>query len=126
VPYELSFTTTLTVSDATQYINDCCWGGDLIRDRLMPMVADRYLDVRTDQEDWGWFIWFREGAIRLALDIHCDDVELGAFRIRLTSRRKKLLRSEVLDTPELDRLCDAVSKIVLAWAGPVSVERVED
>ena len=93
VPYQLSFTAAVTVTDGrSRYINDCCWGGDVIRNRLMPVVAERYQEVRTEQEDWGWFIWFRDGAIRLAVDIFCDDIPSGAFRVRLTSRRKKANR----------------------------------
>lgn len=126
MPYELSFTATVTVSDPSRYINDCCWGGDVIRDRLLPVVEGRYQEIRTHQEDWGWFIWFRDGAIRLALDICCDKIDDGVFRIRLTSRRKKLLRSAVVDTPELDRLRDIVTSAMAVWAGSLRSERVED
>ena len=126
VPYEVSFTAPFAVADPTHYINDCCWGGDVIRDRLMPLVAKGYQSVQTDQEDWGWFIWFRDGAIRLAIDIHCDDISAGAFRVRLTSRRKKLIGSEVLDTPELDRLRDTLLSATAAWTGPVRIEKVDD
>lgn len=96
----------MTVTDRSRYINDCCWGGDVIRDWLMAVVAEQYQEIRTEQEDWGWFIWFRDGAIRLAVDIFCDDIASGAFRVRLTSRRKKLIGSEILDTPELEQLRD--------------------
>jgi len=126
VPYELSFTAAVAVSDAGQYINDCCWGGDVIRDRLLPVVRDGYQEIRTEQEDWGWFIWFREGSVRLAVDIHCDDAEAGAFRIRLTSRRRKWLGSEIVDTPELERLREAVLSTLAAWAGSISSEHVDD
>jgi hypothetical protein len=126
VPYELSFTAPVAVTDPSQYINDCCWGGDVIRDRLMPVVAEGYQALRTDQEDWGWFIWFRDGAIRLAIDIHCDDSPEGAFRVRITSRRKKLIGSEVVDTPELDRLREKLLRSMSAWVGSVRIERVDD
>ena len=127
VPYELSFTAAVTVMDGrSRYINDCCWGGDVIRDRLMPVVAERYQEIRTEQEDWGWFIWFRDGAIRLAIDIFCDDIASGAFRVRLTSRRKKLIGSEILDTPELERLRDLLVSAMDAWAESLQTERVED
>ena len=55
-PYELSFTATVPVGDSSQYINPCCWGGDIIRDRLMSPLAAQYGEIRTGQEDWGWFI----------------------------------------------------------------------
>jgi hypothetical protein len=126
VPYELSFTAPVAVSDSSHYINDCCWGGDLVRDRLMPLLSESYHTIRTDQEDWGWFLWFRDGAIRLAVDIHCDDVAASAFRIRLTSRRKKLIGSEIVDTPELDRLRDVLLPAMGAWTGSLRIERVDD
>jgi hypothetical protein len=127
VPYELSFTAAVTVKDGrSRYINDCCWSGDVIRDRLMPVVAERYQEIRTEQEDWGWFIWFRDGAIRLAIDIFCEDIASGAFRVRLTSRRKKLIGSEILDTPELERLRDLLVSAMDAWAESLQTERVED
>jgi hypothetical protein len=126
VPYEVSFAAPVAVPDPTHYINDCCCGGDVIRDRLLPLVEEGYQAIHTDQEDWGWFIWFRDGAIRLAIDIHCDDIPIGAYRVRLTSRRKKLIGSDVLDTPELDRLRDKLLRVMAAWAVSVRVERVED
>jgi hypothetical protein len=126
VPYEVSFTATLDPSDPSIYINPCCWAGDVISDRLIPVVEQRYQDVRSGQEDWGWFIWFRDGAIRLAVDIHCDEPTAGAFRVRLTSRRKKLIGSEMIDTPELDRLREWVTSSIAAWARSVRTERVED
>jgi hypothetical protein len=92
----------------------------------MSVVADRYQEIRTDQEDWGWFILSRDGAIRLAVDICCDDIERGAFRIRLTSRRRKLLRSQILDTSELDRLREVVLSAMSAWARSLRTERVGD
>jgi hypothetical protein len=92
----------------------------------MPAVAERYQEIRTGQEDWGWFIWFRDGAIRLAVDIFYDDITSGAFRVRLTSRRKKLIGSEILDTPELERLRDLLVSATAAWAESLQTERVED
>ena len=126
VPYEINFAAPIEVSDSTHYINDCCWGGDVVRDRLLPLLSEKYQTIRTDQEDWGWFLWFRDGAIRLAVDIHCDHIVGSAFRIRLTSRRKKLIGSEIVYTPELDRLRDVLLPAMAAWTGSLRIERVED
>jgi hypothetical protein len=30
MPYEVAFTKTLQVSEANRYINECCWGGDVV------------------------------------------------------------------------------------------------
>jgi hypothetical protein len=89
-------------------------------------LEQRYPDLRSRQEDWGWFIWFRDDAVRLAVDIHCDQPTVGAFRIRLTSPAKKLIGSEMIDTTELDRLRDVVTSSIAAWAGPVRIECAED
>ena len=125
MPYELSFTKAVGVQDREQYINECCIGGDVVRDVLLPLVSSRYEDVQTEQEDWGWFIWFRKGPVRLAIDIFTDDPEIGAFRIHLTSRVKRFLAFErVVDSPELDALRDAVVEVLSAWAGRVSCEAI--
>jgi hypothetical protein len=125
VPYELSFTRAVRIQDRDQYINECCVGGDVVRDELLPIVTARYEDVQTEQEDWGWFIWFRKGPVRLAIDIFTDDPDVGAFRIHLTSRTKRLLVFDrVTDTPELDELREAVTARLTVWAGHVRSEVV--
>jgi len=125
MPYEVSFTKQVPIVDREQYINECCIGGDVVVNHLLPSVRARYSDVETNQEDWGWFIWFRQGTIRLAIDVFTDDPE-GAFRIHLTSRTKGWLRSSVVDTPELDELRGLVVSGLQAWgAADVSVTRVD-
>jgi hypothetical protein len=123
--WELSFTKRLTVSGPELYINDCCWGGDQIRDYLLPLVEGCYEKIQTCQEDWGWFIWFRRPPVRLAIDIYCDDPEQGEFRVRLSAQRKRWLfdRAEI-DTPELERLKDEVVARLNQWVGKVEIERV--
>lgn len=79
-------TTRLTAPDPDIYINDCCWGGDVIRDWLLSIISGTYQKVFTEQEDWGWLLWFQSGTARLAIDIFCDDIPNCKFRIRLTSR----------------------------------------
>jgi hypothetical protein len=123
--YELSFTKRLTVSDSEMYINDCCWGGDQVRDYLLPLVEGRYEKIQTGQEDWGWYIWFRRSPLRFAIDIYCDDPERGEFRVRLSAQRKRwpFDRSEI-DTPELEELKEQVIARLTAWAGKVEIEWV--
>ena len=122
MPYELSFTKKFSVPDEAIYINPCCWGGDVIRDRLLPLVETRYTEIMTAQEDWGWFIWFKRGEVSLAIDIHTDDPEIGAFRVLLYSRKRKLLFfSQEIDTPELEELKDLVAAELQRWAGAIEV-----
>ena len=118
MPYEVSFTKRVAIQDREDYINDCCVGGDAVRDRLLPAVQARYGDVDTNQEDWGWFIWFRKGHVSLAVDIFTDDPEKGDFRIHLTSREKRLLVfDDAVDTPELEELRTLVVADLSDWVG---------
>jgi len=118
VPYVLSFTKQVHVTDPDQYINTCCYGGDIVSDRLLPSIRKRYEAIQANQEDWGWFIWFRSGAVRLAIDIFCDDPEVGAFRMHLTSRTPRfLLGDSVIDTPDLQDVKQLVSDEITNWVG---------
>ena len=127
MPYELTFTHPIAPPAEAEYINDCCHGGDVITARLLPIVTARYEDVDTGQEDWGWFIWFRQGAVRLAIDVFTDDPETGQFRIHLTARTTRLLvLSTVIDTPELEDVRALVLAELTPWVGgPVSVTRLD-
>src|SRR5687768_16140774 len=115
MPYEVAFSKPIGISDREQYINDCCVGGDIVVDRLLPAIRQRYTGIQTNQEDWGWFIWFRKSGVRLAVDVFTDDPDTGAFRIRLTSTIKKLLFEKVADTPELDELRALVESELRKW-----------
>ena len=118
MPYEVSFTKRVPVLDREDYINECCVGGDAVRDRLLPVVQARYGDVDTNQEDWGWFIWLRQGDVSLAIDIFTDDPDEGAFRLHLTSRTKRLLLfDQIVDTPELEELRSLVVADLAEWVG---------
>ena len=118
MPYELSFTKRVPVIDRELYINACCVGGDVVVNRLLPAVRARYAGIQTNQEDWGWFIWFRQGHVRLAVDVFTDDPDEGVFRVLLTSRTRRLLVLDtVVDTPELEDLRALVVAELTAWAG---------
>ena len=128
MPYEISFTKRVPILDREQYINDCCIGGDVVVDQLLVSVQSRYADVQMNQEDWGWFIWFRKGKVRLAIDVFTDDSEVGAFRVHLTSRTKRwLVLDSVIDTPELEDLRVQVASQLAVWAGiAVKVVRLDN
>lgn len=116
MPYEISFTRRVAITDREQYINECCVGGDAVVDALLPAVSAQYEDIQTNQEDWGWFIWFKKGAVKLAIDVHTDDGDAGEFRIRLTSRTKRFLAYKEADTPELDELRTLVEAELRQWS----------
>ena len=100
IPYEVSFTRRVEITDREQYFNDCGIGSDVVVDQLLPAMRARYTDVQTNQENWGWFIWIRKGPVRLAIDVFTDDPDGGVFRLHLTSRTKRfLMLDKVVDTP---------------------------
>ena len=117
MPSEVSFVRPVTIANRDSYINDCCVAGDLVADALLPAVRSRYgADIESGQEDWGWFIWFRSGDVRLAIDIHTDDADAGTFRIHLTSRVKRFILSDkVVDTPDLEQLGNLVTSALEGW-----------
>jgi len=116
VPYEVAFTRRVPITDRDQYINECCVGGNAVLDALLPAVRARYQDIQTNQEDWGWFIWFKNGAVKLAIDVTTDDGDAGEFRIRLTSRTKRLIGYKEVDTPELEELRALVESELHRWS----------
>jgi len=118
MPYAISFTHPVVIGNRDDYLNDCCIGGDIVLDQLLPTLRERYGDVQSDEEDWGWFAWFTDGDIRLAVDVFTDDPQAGAFRMHLTSGRRRLLvGAKIVDTPELDTLRDIVVEALEAWLG---------
>ena len=117
MPYELTFTKALPPLDESDYINRCCIGGDLVVDRLLPIIQTRFSDIQSNQEDWGWFIWMKAGDVKLAIDVHTEDEIAGTFRVHLTSSVKRSLWSErVQDTSELEDLRTIVESRLQAWA----------
>jgi hypothetical protein len=124
VPYEVTFRKNVVVSDSRIYINECCWGGDIIKDELLPLISSRFGRVQTEQEDWGGFVWIRDGTVRLAVDIFCDKPKEGLFRIRLTSKRKRLLGTSVTDTPQLEELLKLITSRLKGSATNIECKRV--
>jgi hypothetical protein len=121
MPYEVAFTRQVPIRDREEYFNECCVGGDAVVDALLPAVRARYEDIQSNQEDWGWFIWFKKGGVKLAVDVHTDDGDAGEFRIRLTSRTKRLLGYKEADTPELGELLTLIESELGKW-GAVDVK----
>ena len=127
MPYEVSFKKPVPLLDREEYINECCVGGDAVVNRLLPSIQARHTDIQTNQEDWGWFIWFRMGNVRLAIDVFTDDSQDGQFRIHLTSRTRRLFLFErVTDTDELEDLRSLVESELRAWDGRgIKVEHLD-
>ena len=127
MPYEITFGKTVAIADRAIYINDCCVGGDVVLERLLPAVREGFTQVQAEQEDWGWFMWFRAGRASLAIDIFTDDPEAGAFRLHLTARRRRWgLFDRVVDTPELEDVRRLVETVLAGWSDtPCRVVRVD-
>jgi hypothetical protein len=129
MPLEVSFTLSgLSVSDDADYINDCCWGGDVIAGHLLPHIKQRYQRVRWGQEDWGWYVWASDRNSRLEVDIFCDSQERAEFRLHLVSlRRRRLLPNVLVDLPSLEDLKALVVPTLESWSGsPCRVERLQE
>jgi len=106
MPYEVSFKKPVPLLDREEYINECCVGGDAVVNRLLPSIQARHTDIQTNQEDWGWFIWFRMGNVRLAIDVFTDDSQEGQFRIHLTSETDVCSFLRGLRILTNSRICD--------------------
>lgn len=129
MPYIVSFVRPVQIADREQYINDCCVGGDVVLERLLPSLRGRYgADLQSNQEDWGWFAWFGQSGVKLAVDVHTSDPDVGEFVVHLTSRRPRLLLgTKVQDTPELEQLRELVISQLESWpVERLSVERVDE
>jgi hypothetical protein len=128
MPFEVSLRLPgLSVPEDADYINDCCWGGDVIAGHLSPHVKERYRGVASGQEDWGWYVWITDRDYRLEVDIFCDSREGAEFRIHLVStRRRRLLPNVIVDLPSLDDLKAFVVPILESWSGrPCGVARLD-
>lgn len=128
MPYTLTFSKQVAIADASLYINDCSIGGDVVLDQLLPALREKYGDrLQSNQEDWGWFAWFEDGPIKLAVDISTGD-DRSQFQMLLTSRRPRVILSDkVEDGAELEALRELLVQRLTAW--PVSnltVERVNE
>ena len=116
MPYELKFTKFIPVDDRDVYFNECCIGGDEISSQFLPMVRENYSDVQNDQEDWGWFIWFKGGKSKLAIDIFCDDPDEGIYRVFLTSQMKpSFFGYRIIDSDDLVLLKTRAEEVLANW-----------
>lgn len=127
VPIEINFQKLVTVEDRDTYINECCWGGDVVSDRLLPVIQQRFTNIQAAQEDWGWFIWFRNGRDRIAVDIFCDDPTTGRFRALITRRVKRYwVFDSCVDGPEAEEVASIVRAVLDSWGADVkSIEKVD-
>jgi hypothetical protein len=118
MPYELTFRRPLQVSDPDLYLNECCIGGDVVCAAIRPALESAYDGLTSNQEDWGWFIWFSENGVDLAVDVFCEDPAAGDYKVHLTSRvRRFFLPAKVNDTPELEALRLRVTTALTDWLG---------
>lgn len=126
MPFVISFIKQVEVADRQRYINDCCIGGDLVLDQLLPSLRERYGDLQSNQEDWGWFAWFEESGVKLAVDVFAGSVDVGQFQIHLTSRTPRFFGSKIEDTPELAALRSLVVSQLQQWSvADLEVEQVD-
>jgi hypothetical protein len=128
MPYIVSFVKPVEVVDPAQYINDCCIGGDLVLNQVLPALKQRYGELTSTQEDWGWFSWFEQAGVKLAVEVHSNDAKAGEFQIHLTSSKPRMLfGSKIQDTAELEELRVLVERQLQCWSvEKLTVERVNE
>ena len=127
MPYELKFSKVIVVENRDVYWNECCVGGDKISDHIIPMIRENYSDIQDNQEDWGWFIWFKGGSSKLAIDIFCDDPDEGQYRIFLTSQVKpSFFGYRIIDSEDLVLLKKRTKEVLANWVDSEIVEALLD
>lgn len=124
MPYTLTFKKQVKPDISTEYINECCIGGDAVLEYLLPKLSNIYGDLYPTQEDWGWFSRFQLGDVKLAVDVSTQEVDSGEFQINLTSRKSgRFFGAKIEDTQELEDLKQSVVQALGAW--PVAELHVE-
>lgn len=116
MPYEVTFTKRVDTPDRKHYINDCCVGGDVVLQVLLPTLRQHYGEIQAAQEDWGWFVWFSTARKKLAVDVFCDNPETGEFRMHLTCRvPRRIFGDRLEDTPELEDFRSLILSSLTSW-----------
>jgi hypothetical protein len=97
--------------------------------QLLPLLRKHYGDdLQAAQEDWGWYVWFKQSGVNLAIDVHTNDEQTGELQIHVTSRIPRLIfAAKIQDTPELDSLLKLILSSLETWpVAQLTVERVND
>ena len=133
MPYELKFTKKLNYKNEDFYWNPCCYGGEIIIDQLMPIIENSFNDIQSNQEDWGWFIWFSNTEDKknsYGIDVFCDDPERGEYRVQLTStiKAKSFLwsSSKIINNQALENLKLVIENKLKSFLGTSVISTVLD
>jgi len=127
MPFVIRFRKPVEVAGDEPYLNDCCIGGDVVLERLLPTLREQLGEVEPTQEDWGWFVWVEDDRVHFAVDVLTQNPITSEFEIRLTSRRRSFFRpARVVDTPELEALRARVVAQLETWpVAALTVERLD-
>ncbi len=84
----LSITFKSRISASGSYINDCCYGGDVVVGWLEKLVIPGFSSVDSGGEDWGWYKWYHQKGQRFEVNVCCHDKEVGDYEIQLYYMKK--------------------------------------
>jgi hypothetical protein len=105
------------ITDAKQYINRCCYGGDILVSLIEPHLRENNFKIgKSGQEDWGWFIWFDKQKCGYSIDIGLEDEELWKYKIFViekTSFWKRLFSKS--SESNLDEICSLVDSALKSY-----------
>ena len=121
----------MNIKDAGQYVNECCFGGDLVLAEIEKsnILADGTNErIARGQEDWGWYLGFWRGPAKFEISI-CFETEAKPpeYRVHVIRQiRSGLLSKKMEDNGELELIRDAVKTQIDLWSdSPCQVERIE-
>jgi hypothetical protein len=108
--YVAIFHHEVAIKDKNQYINPCCYGGDVIGNLLQPRLRDAGFTIDLfDQEDWGWFLWLKKGKSGYSIDIGLEEEAQWKFKLFVVGKQSFLTQLFKKDKqPHLKELCQII------------------
>ena len=127
----IEFTTDMFNSTdvGRHFINERCFGEDLIR-WLIQQLNDPSLTLEEPfQEDWGWATLARKQNETFAIGVGIMDESIGdvpARWLRMVDKMRRFIIFGSKESPELDRLADKIGEILTSSDRITDIERYKE